>query len=102
MPNNGLEIKTNPGAAVRAVFAGEVTTVRDMSGTSIVIVKHGEYFTAYSNLKSTSVSVGQKVSTKQSLGTAAVDEITGDTMISFVLRRGNGNVDPQVWLAPNK
>ena len=99
MDNNGWEIKTNAGAAVRAVFAGEVTTVRDMSGTYIVIIKHGEYFTTYSNLRSASVSAGQKVSTKQSLGTAAVDEITGDTMVNFVLNKGNTSVNPQVWLA---
>ncbi len=99
MDNNGWEIKTNPGATVRAVFAGEVTTVRDMSGTWIVIVKHGEYFTTYSNLRTASVSAGQKVSTKQSLGTAAVDEITGDTMVNFVLNKGNTSVNPSVWLA---
>lgn len=99
MPNNGWEIKTNPGATVRAVFAGEVTNVFNVSGTYAIVVRHGEYFTAYSNLRSYSVSEGQKVSTKQSLGIAAVDEITGDTMISFVLRKGSNFVDPKVWLA---
>jgi murein DD-endopeptidase MepM/ murein hydrolase activator NlpD len=99
MPNNGWEIKTNPGASVRAVFAGEVTLVRDMGGTYVVVVKHGEYFTSYSNLASANVSVGQKLSTKQSIGIAAVDDITGDTMVNFVLNKGNTSVNPQVWLA---
>ncbi len=99
MDNNGWEIKTNPGAAVRAVFAGEVTLVQDMGGTYAVLIKHGEYFTSYSNLRSASVSVGQKVSTKQSIGTAAADEITGDTMVNFVINKGNTSVNPKIWLA---
>lgn len=99
MENNGLEIKTNPGSAVRSVFAGEVSKVVDLSGTYVVIIKHGEYFTSYSNLRSASVSNGQKVSTKQSIGVAAVDEISGDTSINFTLNKGNTSVNPQVWLA---
>ncbi|RZA02015.1 MAG: peptidase M23 [Sphingobacteriaceae bacterium] len=99
MDNNGLDIKTNPGAAVRAVFAGEVTNVFDMSGTYAVVIKHGEYFTSYSNLRSISVSKGQKVSTKQSVGVAAVDEITGDPSINFTLTKGNTSVNPRLWLA---
>ena len=99
MDNNGLEIKTNPGASVRAVFAGEVTTVQDMGGAYVVVIKHGEYFTSYSNLRSVSVSAGQKVSTKQSVGVAAVDEISGDTAINFTLSKGSTAVNPKVWLA---
>lgn len=99
MPNDGLEIKTNPGAAVRAIFSGEVTLVKDMSGTYVVLIKHGEYFTTYSNLRSANVSVGQKVSTKQSIGVAAVDEISGDTSINFSLSKGSNAVNPKVWLA---
>ncbi len=99
MENDGIDIRTSAGATVRAVFEGEVTTVKDIMGTSLVIVKHGEYFTAYSNLKSTSVSVGQKVSTKQSIGTAATDPSTGETVVSFKLYKGQGSVNPEIWLA---
>jgi septal ring factor EnvC (AmiA/AmiB activator) len=99
MDNNGLEIKTNPGAAVRAVFAGEVNLVQDMGGAYAVVIKHGEYFTSYSNLRSVSVSAGQKVSTKQSVGVAAVDEISGDPSINFTLSKGDTAVNPKVWLA---
>lgn len=101
MDNNGLEIKTNPGAAVRAVFAGEVTTAMEMSGTYVVVIKHGEYFTSYSNLRSVSVSVDQKVSTKQSLGVAAVDEISGDPTIIFTISKGSTTINPSIWLAPD-
>jgi septal ring factor EnvC (AmiA/AmiB activator) len=99
--NTGYEIRTNPGAAVRAVFEGEVKRIIDVIGTSLVIIKHGEYFTAYSNLKSVSVSVGQKVSTKQVIGTVAIDPSTGDATVNFSLSKGTAFVDPRLWLAPN-
>lgn len=98
--NDGIDIRTAAGAAVRAVFEGEVSSVTDILGTYIVVVKHGEYFTAYSNLKNTSVSKGQKVSTKQTLGSAATDAATGETVTSFKLYKGNTAVNPEIWLAP--
>jgi septal ring factor EnvC (AmiA/AmiB activator) len=48
--NNGYEIRAASGAAVRAVFDGTVKRVMDISGTYLVIINHGEYFTSYSNL----------------------------------------------------
>jgi septal ring factor EnvC (AmiA/AmiB activator) len=99
MDNTGIDIKTNSGAPVRAVFEGEVTRVVDLSGTYIIIIRHGEYFTSYSNLRSINVSKGQKVSTKQNIGTAATDQATGDTETHFDLYKGETPVNPQIWLA---
>ncbi|MEO8886811.1 MAG: peptidoglycan DD-metalloendopeptidase family protein [Mucilaginibacter sp.] len=99
MESYGWDIKTNPGASVRSIFSGEVYGFQDMGGTYFVVIKHGEYFTAYSNLKSVNVSKGQKVSTKQNIGTAAVDPISGDTEISFTLNKGTTSINPQAWLA---
>jgi septal ring factor EnvC (AmiA/AmiB activator) len=99
--NQGVSIKTNDNAPVRAVFEGEVLMVQDVSGTYTVVIRHGGYFTAYSNLKSVSVSRGQKVSTKQSLGTAATDPATGDAVIEFEVLKGEIYLDPAGWLAQN-
>jgi murein hydrolase activator len=66
-----------------------------------VVIRHGGYFTAYSNLKTVSVSRGQKVSTKQSLGTAATDPTTGDAEIEFEVLKGETYMDPAGWLAQN-
>jgi septal ring factor EnvC (AmiA/AmiB activator) len=97
--NSGLDIKTNSGAPVRAVFDGEVIKVVDVSGTALVMIRHGEYFTVYSNLRSVNVSKGQKVSTKQILGTVATDGSTGDTEVHFELYKGITPVNPKIWLA---
>ena len=99
--STGVDIKSNPGANVRAVFEGDVIKVVDISGTYLVLIRHGEYFTAYSNLKSASVSKGQKVSTKQAIGTVATDSTTGETDVHFDLYKGTVPENPKLWLVPN-
>ncbi len=98
--SDGVEIKTNSGAPVRTVFEGQVKLVNNVYGTYTVIVKHGEYFTAYSNLKSVSVSIGQKLNTKQMVGTVATDQTTGESIIQFSLYKGTNPVNPKIWLTP--
>lgn len=99
--STGIDIKANPGASVRTVFQGEVVSILDISGTYLVIIRHGEYFTAYSNLHTVSVSKGEKVATKQSIGTVATDAATGLSSVHFDLTRGKEYVNPKEWLAPN-
>jgi septal ring factor EnvC (AmiA/AmiB activator) len=99
--NTGYEIRTSTGAPVRAVFDGEVKTIMDISGSYLVVIKHGEYFTAYQNLRTVNVSKGQKVSTKQTIGSVALDPSTGDATLIFTLTKGTSFVDPRLWLAPN-
>jgi len=99
--STGIDIKSNPGANVRAVFDGDVINVRDIVGTYLVVIRHGEYFTAYSNLKSVTVAKGTKVSTKQAIGTVATDPTTGETSVHFDLYKGVTPVDPKLWLVPN-
>lgn len=97
--STGIDIRTNSGAQVRAVFDGEVRGVQNVIGTWTVIILHGEYFTAYSNLKSVNVSKGQKVSTKQNIGMVATDAATGESEVHFELYKAGTAVDPKVWLA---
>lgn len=96
----GWDIRTNNDATVRAVFQGTVKTIQNISGTYLIVVQHGEYFTAYSNLRSYMVKVGDKVSTKQAIGTVATDSATGQAIVSFALYKGSTPVDPKIWLAP--
>jgi septal ring factor EnvC (AmiA/AmiB activator) len=97
----GWDIKTNPGSSVRAVFEGEVKRVKDVSGTFLVVIKHGEYFTAYSNLRSCNVKEGQKVSTKQTIGIVATDPSTGEAIVNFAIYKALDAVNPKIWLTPN-
>ena len=96
--NNGVDIKTAPGSAVRAVFSGEVAAVQNISGSYAVLIRHGEYFTVYSNLKSVSVSRGQKVSLKQNIGVVITDPVDGTTEVHFEVRKGATPMNPAGWL----
>lgn len=97
--NNGVDIKTAPGSAVRAVFGGEVAAVQNFAGSYAVLIRHGEYFTVYSNLKSVSVARGQKVSLKQNIGSVITDSVDGTTEVHFEIRKGAEPMNPASWLA---
>lgn len=91
--NPGITIETASGASVKAVFAGDVSSVFDIEGVSVVLVRHGKYFTTYSGLSSVAVSKGQKVEAGQVLGNA------GDNgEIDFLLLQENKNLNPETWL----
>lgn len=97
--NNGVDIKTAPGSAVRAVFGGEVAAVQNFAGSYAVLIRHGEYFTVYSNLKSVNVARGQKVSLKQNIGSVITDPVDGTTEVHFEIRKGAEPMNPASWLA---
>ena len=97
--NNGVDIKTAEGSSVRAVFSGEVAAVQNFAGSYAVLIRHGEYFTVYSNLRSVSVSRGDKVSLKQTIGTVLTDPNDGTTEVHFEVRKGATAMNPSTWLA---
>jgi septal ring factor EnvC (AmiA/AmiB activator) len=70
--NPGITIETpNVGAPVKAVFDGEVSAVSNTADVMTVMVRHGKYFSVYSNLANVSVSKGQSIKRGQVLGTTA-------------------------------
>ncbi len=95
--SKGWTIRTNQGATARSVFDGTVSKILEISGSNIIIIRHGEFFTVYKNLESVSVSLGQKVSTKQTIGTVAVTEGSAD--LDFQLWKGMEDQNPAAWLA---
>ncbi|MCD8528404.1 MAG: peptidoglycan DD-metalloendopeptidase family protein [Chitinophagales bacterium] len=97
--NNGVDIKTEKEASVRALFNGTVVNSFYLPASqNSVIIKHGEYFTVYSNLKSVSVKAGESVSTKQIIGTVYTDE-NGIAKIHIEVWKGTEKTNPEYWLA---
>ena len=97
--NSGIEISTESGASARAVFAGEVTQVQQISPLKkAVSVKHGDFFTIYQNLSSVNVQVGDKVSAKQSLGKIRTDA-DGRTILKFLVSQNSTLFNPTTWLS---
>lgn len=95
--NDGVTYNTTEGTAVRAVFNGKVSTVQVIQGRYVVLIIHGEYFTVYSNLKSVSISKGETVSTKQTIG--AVGESGGVGELGFQIWKGKNPQNPEGWVA---
>ncbi|TSJ40014.1 murein hydrolase activator EnvC family protein [Fluviicola chungangensis] len=102
--NNGIDIGAPKNSQVRSVFDGEVTSVLNIPGAGkVVIIKHGAYRTVYSNLQESYVSVGDKVSSKQAIGSLLADEegnlSTSHFEIHQVVEGTVQRINPTLWLA---
>ena len=102
LDNNGIDLSTDAGAAVLAVFGGTVSSIFDIpGGGATVIVSHGGYRTVYSNLSTTSVSKGAKIEAGATLGKARTEG--GKGVVHFEVWRVEGTtktpVDPSGWLS---
>ncbi|WP_392437598.1 peptidoglycan DD-metalloendopeptidase family protein [Cruoricaptor ignavus] len=96
--NNGIKISVSPGTQARCVFPGVVSRVFVDGGTKTVIVRHGGYFTIYSNLENTSVAANQQVSAGTNLGTVGTD-FDGSYTLDFQIWNGTTPVDPLGWIS---
>ena len=95
----GITISTpSAGLTVKSVFDGEVVAVFNIGDGLVVTVRHGKYFTIYSNLASVSVGKGTAVKTGQSLGKAGKADEGDGGQIEFLLMIESKNVNPEPWL----
>jgi septal ring factor EnvC (AmiA/AmiB activator) len=98
--NNGIDIMTDKGSPVKAVFGGRVSRVMSFpSLNSVVIIRHGEYLTVYSNLDEVSVRDGQEVAVKQIIGKVHPGSGDQKSELHFELWRGKVIQNPEDWLA---
>ena len=97
--NKGIYLQTTAGASARAVYKGEVTSCFLVGNTYAVIVQHGNYRTVYSNLSKLAVKQGDKVETKQKLGTIYSDpEQDNKTELYFQVYQDRTILNPSLWL----
>lgn len=95
---SGIEISLPVGSNVKVVADGEVSAVFDLGNGQTVIVRHGKYFTTYSNLSGISVQKGQQVKPGKILG-KAVSGMSGEGQIIFMVTNDKGSyLDPEKWL----
>jgi septal ring factor EnvC (AmiA/AmiB activator) len=95
--NPGVTIGAEVGAPVKAVFEGVVSSIPDVAGHTVIIIKHGNYFTYYSNVQSVSVSKGETVHTGQVIAAVAAGD-SGDGQIDFSLLKDLNGLNPEPWL----
>ena len=101
--NNGIDILTDGDSKARAVFSGEVTRVMSIPNYNYVImIRHGEFLSVYSNLAEVYVQKGDKVETKQEIGMIYTDDKNSKTELHFELWKGKTLLNPSAWLAKKK
>lgn len=97
--NNGIDIKTTPESRVFAIFDGEVAGTQFIPGyKNMIIIKHGSYYTVYSNLEELLVKKGDKIRTKQSIGTVGNEH----TEVHFEVWREKQRLNPVNWITQKK
>ena len=96
--NHGVDVRGQEGCSARAVFDGTVSFIFEHSGNYIVMVRHGQYISAYFNLATLKVKKGDKVKINQSLGTVAADA-SGNHTMQFQLRKDTQSLNPELWIS---
>lgn len=97
--NSGVEIATDKNEMVRAVFEGEVMQIQQLKGANKAIyIQHGNYITVYNNMSTVLVKKGDKVSTKQKLGSIYTNPLTGKTILKFLIYKNLNKMNPADWI----
>lgn len=99
--NNGIDIRGQQNCQARAVFDGTVSFIFEhpqIQGSYIVMVRHGQYISAYFNLTSLKVKKGDKVKINQPLGLIRSDA-SGNYTMQFQLRKDTQSLNPEQWVA---
>ena len=98
--NHGVDIRGQQNSQARSVFDGTVSYIFEhpqIQGSYIVMVRHGQYISAYFNLAVLKVKAGDKVKINQPLGVIRPDA-SGNYTMQFQLRHGTQSLDPAMWV----
>lgn len=99
--NHGVDVRGQEGCSARAVFDGTVSFVFEhpqVPGSFIVMVRHGQYISAYFNLTALKVKKGDKVKINEPLGLVIAD-VAGNCTMQFQLRKDKQSLNPEQWVA---
>lgn len=99
--NDGIDIVTNENSNARSVFDGEVRSIISVPGSAnfAVLVKHGHFFSLYSNLEEVFVKPGDLIKVKQNIGKIAKDPEDKTTKLQFQIWKSTSKLNPVHWLA---
>ena len=84
---------------MRAVFNGEVLAVTGQKYSNpTVLIQHGNYITVYQNLINVVVKKGDKVVTKQEIGSVATKVSSGKSILKFLIYQNDQKMNPSSWI----
>ncbi len=98
--NHGVDVRGQEGCSARAIFDGTVSFVFEhpqVPGSFIVMVRHGQYISAYFNLTALKVKKGDKVKINEPLGLVITD-VAGNCTMQFQLRKDKQSMNPELWV----
>lgn len=99
--NHGVDVRGQEGCSARAIFDGTVSFIFEhpqVPGSFIVMVRHGQYISAYFNLTALKVKKGDKVKINEPLGLVITD-VAGNCTMQFQLRKDKQSMNPELWVA---
>lgn len=92
--NQGITIEAAANSPITSVFDGQVQNVFNVGDVTAVMIRHGKYFTTYSNLSTVSVSKGEMVKTGQVIG-----KLADIGQLEFIISDEKDRLfDPEKWL----
>ena len=97
--SQGISIGSEIGTSVKAIFEGEVQMINNYDDLQLVVIKHGKYFTGYSNISGVNLTKGQKVSVGQVIGKVAPN-LDGVGAVDLMISKDNSELNPEAWLKP--
>jgi septal ring factor EnvC (AmiA/AmiB activator) len=97
--NNGIDLLTRRNAPAKAIFPGTVLADQFVPGHDfMLIIRHGNYYSVYSNLESLTVNRGQSVEVGQTIGVIKADNDNGQSELHFELWQDKTRLDPSEWI----
>lgn len=97
--NNGVDIKGQYNSVVRNIHEGQVVSVFTIPGyQNAVMVKHGDYYTTYSNVAKVYVKQGQQLKQGGQIGTIGRDNNAEGHLLHFEIWHNKYKENPAVWL----
>ena len=97
--SNGVEVTTEKNTMARSVFNGHVVDIQLMpNNTAIVMIRHGEFTSVYSNLVNIKVRKGDRVDMKQDIGEVYYNSLLEKAVLKFLIYKNSFKQDPQEWI----
>lgn len=99
--SEGVDIAAKKNSVVRSIFNGKITKVaRIPGGNDVVIIRHGDFLTLYSNLTNLVINIGDEVKAGQAIGTLYTEKNAEQGILHFEIWKEFRSQNPKLWLHP--
>ena len=97
--NDGVDITSHSDTLVKAIYRGKISTIISIPGyNQSILIKHGDYFSVYSNVKNIKVSVNDHIVKGQTLATVANSKQKSFPVLNFQIWHLTEKQNPMNWV----